>query len=91
MCRSISAGGELVKCCNDAEIQNVYKIHQLQHNQLTERSNSLKNTRSKDSGKILGSHEVFRVIALNVGEEVTEVAEEAVVNVWKLPEQISGI
>lgn len=34
---------------------------------------------------------VFLVVALHEGEEVAEVAEEAVVDIWKLLEQVSHI
>lgn len=44
--------------------------------------NSLEDTGSKHSGEVEGSHAVFLVVALHKGEEVTEVAEEAVVDVW---------
>lgn len=39
----------------------------------------------------MGSHAVFLVVALHKGEEVAEVAEEVVVDVWKLLEQVSHI
>lgn len=53
--------------------------------------NLLKDTRPKDDGEVEGSHAVLPVIALHQREEVAEVADEPVVRVWKLPEQISQI
>lgn len=53
--------------------------------------NSLEDIRSKHSGQVEGGHAVVLVVALHVGEEVAEVAEEAVVCVWKLLQQISHI
>lgn len=53
--------------------------------------NSLKDTRPKDGGEVEGSHAVLPVVALHQCEEVAEVAEETVVHVWKLLQQISHI
>lgn len=55
------------------------------------RCNSLEDIGSKHSGQIEGSHTVFHVVALHNGEEVAEVAEKTVVDVWKLLEKISHI
>ena len=53
--------------------------------------NSLEDAGSKHSSEVVGGHAVFFVLGLHNGEEVAEVSEEAVVNVWKLLEQISHI
>lgn len=53
--------------------------------------NSLEDTGAKNCGKIEGSHAVFHVVALHKGEEMAEIAEEAVVDAWKLLEQISHV
>lgn len=58
---------------------------------IKKRFNSLEDTGSKHSGEVEGSHTVFLVVALHKGEEVAEVAEEAVVDIWKLLEQVSHI
>lgn len=53
--------------------------------------NLLEDTGSKHSSEVEGSHAIVLVVALNEGKEVAEVAEEAVVDVWKLLEQVSHI
>lgn len=44
---------------------------------------------SKHSGEVESGHAVVFVVHLHEGEEVTEVAEETEVDVWKLLQQIS--
>lgn len=51
----------------------------------------LEDTGSKHSSQVKGSHTIVRLVALNQGEELAEVAEEAVVNIWKLLEQVSRV
>lgn len=48
------------------------------------RFNLLEDAGSKHCGEVEGSHAIFLVIALDKGKEVAEVAEEAVVGIWKL-------
>lgn len=58
---------------------------------LKKKLGSLEDTGSKHSGKVEGSHAVVLMVALHKGEEVTKVAEETVVDVWKLLDQVSHI
>ncbi len=68
-----------------------YLFRQLDHIWLKKRFNSLEDAGSKHSGEVEGSHTVFLVVALHKCEEVAEVAEEAVVDAWKLLEQVSHV
>lgn len=77
---------------SDGEIWSVgVYFDSLTTSALKKRFNSLKDTGSKHSGQVEGSHTVFFMVALHKGEEVAEVAEEAVVDVRKLLEQVSHI
>lgn len=53
--------------------------------------NSLKDTWAKDGGEVEGGHAVLRVVELHLREEAAQVAEETVVHVWKLLQQISQV
>lgn len=53
--------------------------------------NSLKDARTKDGGQVEGGHAVLPVVELHLREEAAQVAEEAVVHVWKLQQQVSQV
>lgn len=57
----------------------------------SERLNLLEHTGSKHSGEVEGSHAIVLVVPLDEAKEVAEVAEEAVVCVRELLEQVSQI
>lgn len=63
----------------------------LSHQPTIKTVNSLEDTGAKNCGEIEGGHAVFLVVALHKGEELAEIAEEAVVDVWKLLQQISHV
>lgn len=48
----------------------------------------LKDTGSKHCSKVLGRHAVFYLIPLHQSQEFADVAQEGVVNIWQLPEEV---